>query len=106
MMIRAIAVCVVGLVVIAAFNVGEFQYELRSAKAAAQANQQKAAAWSDGFNNGVRCGLIAYTYGSDEDPAKSDVPVMILRARYWYVALESAKQTLKAHPTPKGNSDR
>lgn len=98
MMIRAIVFCAVlgagSLGFYTGWQMGDMECGLRSVKAKSEFNQQRATAWTDGFNNGVQCGLIAYTYAPEEDPARNDVPIMTLRARYWYIALQSVKPFL------------
>jgi hypothetical protein len=51
--------------------------------------------FTSGFENGVRCGVIAYTY----DPSETDLPIITARARYWYVALLSQSKE-PASPMP------
>ncbi len=95
MMIRAMVFCaVLGAGVVGFYTgwqMGDVECALRADKAKAEFNQHKAEAWADGFNNGVQCGLLAYTYAPDTDPGKTDVPIMTLRARYWYMALKASR---------------
>lgn len=111
MMIRALTFCAIVAVGSVGFYLGMDTGQLAGAIKQHAADRSRmvewtaqatSTAWTDGFNNGVTCGLIAYTYAPDNDPAKTNVPIMTLRARYWYTALQATKSYL---PTPPSRNE-
>jgi hypothetical protein len=49
--------------------------------------------FTKGFENGVQCGVIAFTY----DPTETDIPTITTRARYWYVAMHGIRKEKEQH---------
>jgi hypothetical protein len=114
MMIRALmftAIVAVGSVgFYLGMNVGELAGVIKAekgcaAKTKAWTAQATSYAFDNGFTNGVQCGLIAYTYAPEEDPARTDIPIMTLRARYWYTAIQATKAFLPEIKRPTPNAE-
>jgi hypothetical protein len=50
--------------------------------------KREALTFTLGFDEGVRCGLVAYSMDRNE----TDMPVITARAHYWYVAIHAIRQ--------------